>query len=57
MSVCYAGQMNARPRRVTVSGFSSGGYLAQALFVAHSAKIRGAAVFSHSKGNYNNCLR
>jgi len=57
--------LGAEPTRVTVSGVSSGGYLAVQLHVAHSATVKGAGVIAGgpyycAQGSlwiaYNNCM-
>lgn len=48
MNACI-GPMNVLLEHITVSGFSSGGTFAQILQIAHSAVVKGTAVFSHSE--------
>jgi len=42
------GKLNVNPGTVTLSGFSSGGGIAQELFVAYSSLFRGIAVFQQT---------
>ena len=58
--------LNARPDGITVSGVSSGGYMAVQFHVAHSAKVSGAGVIAAgpyycAQGSlfyaYYNCMR